>query len=149
MEFRFHIHGVRPRGRAISEMLAVIILLALTIVAGVAVYQIFMGKSTVASATTAISIRSVDISGANGVMTITVQNTGSNVIKSITVTVYRGGSTVSISPGGSSTVSLTPGRTWSQVFTGSFVSGDRYTVTVKASSNTGSSTIATATVTAG
>ena len=149
MEFRLRIHDMRSRGRAISEMLAVIILLALTIVAGVAVYQMFMGKSTVASTTTAISIRSVDISGANGVMTITVQNIGSNVITSITVTVYRGGSTVSIRPSGSQTVSLTPGRAWSHVFTGSFVSGDQYTVTVQASSNTGSSTIATATVTAG
>ncbi|WP_174448695.1 archaellin/type IV pilin N-terminal domain-containing protein [Conexivisphaera calida] len=136
------------RRKAISEMLAIIILLALTVVAGVLVYQIFTGKAGVASTNTTVSIQSAYISGENGVMTLTIQNTGSNIINSLTVTVYQGGSTVSISPGGSQSVSITPGSSWSGTFTGSFTPGTQYTIIVQASSSTGSSTTATVTVTA-
>ncbi|MGC8848688.1 MAG: archaellin/type IV pilin N-terminal domain-containing protein [Conexivisphaera sp.] len=135
------------RRKAISEMLAVIILLALAVVAGVLVYQIFMGKAGVASQNTAISIQSATISGATGVMTITVQNTGSSSINQLTVTVYPSGT--SINPSGPQSVSITPGSSWSGTFTGSFTPGQQYTIVVQATSSTGGSTIATVTVTAG
>jgi len=128
-------------------MLGVIILLSLTIVAGVLVYQIFTGKSNVASSATALSIQSVTISGENSVMTITVQNTGTSTIQSIKIQVYQSGSTVSIS-GSFSPSTITPGQTASGTFTGSFTPGTQYTVVVTATSSTGSTTTATAVVTA-
>jgi len=128
-------------------MLGVIILLSLTIVAGVLVYQIFTGKSNVASSATALSIQSATISGENSVMTITVQNTGTSTINSINVQVYQSGSTISIS-GSFSPSTITPGQTASGTFTGSFTPGTQYTVVVTATSSTGSTTTATAVVTA-
>jgi hypothetical protein len=143
-----HWHGPLSRRKAISEMLAVIILLSLTIVAGVLVYQIFTGKANVASSATAVSIQSVTISGENGVMTITVQNTGTSTIQSLSVTVYSGGgSTVSLS-GSFTPSSIAPGQTASGTFTGSFSPGAQYTVVVTATAAGGSTTTATATVTA-
>jgi len=143
----YHRHGHMSRRRAISEMLGVIILLSLTIVAGVLVYQIFTGKSNVASSATALSIQSVTISGENSVMTITVQNTGTSTINSINVQVYQSGSTVSIS-GSFSPSTIAPGQTASGTFTGTFTPGQQYTVVVTATSSSGSTTTATATVTA-
>jgi len=128
-------------------MLGVIILLSLTIVAGVLVYQIFTGKSNVASSATALSIQSAAISGENGVMTVTVQNTGTSVINSISIEVYQGGSTVTVK-GSFSPSTITPGQTASGTFTGSFAPGTQYTVVVTATSSTGSTTTATAVVTA-
>ena len=143
-----HGHGPLSRRKAISEMLAVIILLSLTIVAGVLVYQIFTGKANVASSATAVSIQSVTISGENGVMTITVQNTGTSTIQSLSVTVYgSSGSTVSLS-GSFTPSSIAPGQTASGTFTGSFSPGAQYTVVVTATAAGGSTTTATATVTA-
>jgi len=137
------------RRRAISEMLGVIILLSLTIVAGVLVYQIFTGKSNVASSATALSIQSATISGENGVMTVTVQNTGTSVISSISIQVYQsGGSTVTVNGAFSPPSSITPGQTASGTFTGSFTPGTQYTIVVTATSSTGSTTTATAVVTA-
>ncbi len=136
------------RRKAISEMLAVIILLALTVVAGVLVHQIFTGKAGVASSSTAVSIQSAYISGENGVMTLTMQNTGSSIISSVTVSVYQNGNQVSqLSPSLPSN-GIPPGQSWSGTFTGSFTSGEQYTIIVQASSNTGSSTTSTVTVTA-
>jgi len=133
-------------------MLGVIILLSLTIVAGVLVYQIFTGKSNVASSATALSIQSATISGENGVMTVTVQNTGTSVINSISIEVYQSGSTVSVS-GSFSPSSITPGQTASGTFTGSFTPGAQYTIVVTAATSTSTSgsystTTATAVVTA-
>jgi len=143
----YHRHGHMSRRKAISEMLGVIILLSLTIVAGVLVYQIFTGKSNVASSATALSIQSATISGENSVMTITVQNTGTSTINSINIQVYQSGSTISIS-GSFSPSTITPGQTASGTFTGSFTPGTQYTVVVTATSSTGSTTTATAVVTA-
>ena len=143
----YHRHGHMSRRKAISEMLGVIILLSLTIVAGVLVYQIFTGKSNVASSATALSIQSATISGENSVMTITVQNTGTSTIQSINVQVYQSGSTVSVQ-GSFSPSTITPGQTASGTFTGSFTPGTQYTVVVTATSSTGSTTTATAVVTA-
>jgi len=128
-------------------MLGVIILLSLTIVAGVLVYQIFTGKSNVASSATALSIQSATISGENSVMTITVQNTGTSTINSITIQVYQSGSTVTVS-GSFSPSTITPGQTASATYTGSFTPGTQYTIVVTATSSTGSTTTATAVVTA-
>jgi hypothetical protein len=140
--------GSLNRRKAISEMLGVIILLSLTIVAGVLVYQIFTGKSNVASSATAISIQSATISGVNGVMTITVQNTGTTTIQSLSVMVYgSGGSTVSVSGSFSPNSNLAPGLTSSGAFTGSFSTGAQYTVVVTATA-AGGSTTAVAVVTA-
>jgi len=130
-------------------MLGVIILLSLTIVAGVLVYQIFTGKSNVASSATALSIQSATISGENGVMTVTVQNTGTSVINSISINVYQsGGSTVTVKGAFSPPSSITPGQTTSGTFTGSFTPGTQYTIVVTATATPGGSTTATAVVTA-
>ncbi|BBE42052.1 archaellin/type IV pilin N-terminal domain-containing protein [Conexivisphaera calida] len=141
-------HTAVHRRKAISEMLAVIILLALTVVAGVLVYQIFTGKAGVASTNTAISIQSAYISGENGVMTLTVQNTGSNIINSVTVQVYQNGKQVLQQSPSLPSNGIPPGQSWSETFTGSFTPGEQYTIIVQASSSTGSSTTATVTVTA-
>ena len=149
----YHRHGHMSRRRAISEMLGVIILLSLTIVAGVLVYQIFTGKSNVASSATAISIQSATISGENGVMTVTVQNTGTSVINSINVTVYQSGSKVSVTGSFTPSSNVAPGQTASGTFTGSFTPGTQYTIVVTAATSTSTSgsystTTATAVVTA-
>jgi len=143
-----HGHGPLSRRRAISEMLAVIILLSLTIVAGVLVYQIFTGKANVASSATAVSIQSLTISGENGVMTITVQNTGTSTIQSLQVKVYQSGGAAVAVNGQFSPPSIAPGQTTSGTFTGNFAPGQQYTVVVTATAAGGSTTTATATVTA-
>jgi len=133
-------------------MLGVIILLSLTIVAGVLVYQIFTGKSNVASSATAISIQSATISGTNNVMVLTVQNTGTSTLQSLSVTVYQNGKPVLSSTSFTPSSNIAPGQTTSGTFTPqpgqTFMSGTEYTIVVTAASSTGSTATATVVVTA-
>jgi len=129
-------------------MLGVIILLTITVVTAVLVYQIFIGKANIAASSPAISIQSATISGS--VLTITVQNTGTATLSNYQVEVYNpfGGSMAIApqTPGGLEPGTLAPGQTASGVYTCQyFTPGEEYRVVVTASSNSGN-VMATATV---
>ena len=143
-----HRRGHLGRRRAISEMLGVIILLAITMVAAALVYQIFIGKANIAASAPALSIQSATISGS--VLTITVQNTGTATVSNFQVTVYNPlGGSMDISPqtpGGLQPSPLAPGQTASGVYTcQDFTPGVQYRVVVTASYNSGT-VMASATV---
>ena len=130
-------------------MLGTIILLTITVVAAVLVYQIFIGKANVAASAPAISIQSATISGS--VLTITVQNTGTAVLSNYRVAVYSPtGSPLTLNgqvAGWLEPGTLAPGQTASGTFTcQDFTPGLEYRVVVTASSSSGSTVMATAVV---
>ncbi|MEM4098998.1 MAG: type IV pilin N-terminal domain-containing protein [Candidatus Micrarchaeaceae archaeon] len=130
---------MRTKRKAISEMLAVIIMLALTIVAGAFVYQVFFGRASTFSSAPSITIQDVTIS--NGEIVLTVKNSGSIGITLSSVSVYLNGSPKTIN-GGTWTPSsgtVAPGST--AVFTGSIseVPGANYLIVVQGTTGTGTS----------
>jgi uncharacterized membrane protein len=129
-------------------MLGIIILLTITVVAAVLVYQIYIGKANIAASAPAISIQSATISGS--VLTITVQNSGTATLSNYQVEVYnpQGGSMAIApqTPGGLDPGTLAPGETASGVYVCPyFTPGVQYRVVVTAASNSGT-VMASATV---
>ena len=135
----------RGNRRAISEMLAVIIMLALTVVAGAFVYQVFFNKANSYSNTASINIDNAQIS--NNELVMTVKNLGSITFTTLSVTVYSGGSQVTISGGSFLPSTLSPGQT--AVYTGSLSEsvGASYLIEVEGTSTSAGSVVATITIT--
>jgi len=133
-----------PNRRALSEMLAVIIILAMTIVAGAFVYETFFNKANSYANTAALSIDSATIS--NNMLVMTVKNSGSMTFTSLSVSVYTGGSVV-LGPSYSfSPSSLSPGQT--SVYTGSLSEsvGATYLITVEGVSSSAGNVVATVSI---
>ena len=126
-------------------MLAVIIMLALTIVAGAFVYEAFFNKANSYSNTASINIDNAQIS--NGELVMTVKNLGSITFTTLSVTVYSGGSVVTISGGSFSPSTLSPGQT--AVYTGSLSEtvGASYLIEVEGTSTSAGSVVGTITIT--
>ncbi|MEM4066263.1 MAG: archaellin/type IV pilin N-terminal domain-containing protein [Candidatus Micrarchaeaceae archaeon] len=126
---------MRTKRKAISEMLAVIIMIALTIVAGAFVYQVFFSRASTFSSAPSITIQDVTIS--NGEIVLTVKNSGSIGVTLSNVSVYLNGGT-SVTNTWTSTVA--PGST--AVYTGSlggiYTPGASYLIVVKGTTGTGS-----------
>ncbi len=136
--------------KSISEMLAVIILLALVVVAGAFVYNVFFGRANTLTSNPSIQITSASLQG--GVLTITVKNTGTVAFSTITVELYEAGGspvnpatssgssspqwTIPISTNGGQ---LAPGQTasWSEPYGSNVQSGNTYTVVVTAQTSSG------------
>ncbi len=128
--------------KAISEMIATIILIGIAIVAGAFVYTYFFGRVNSIGNTAAVEIESANI--VNSQLIITIKNTGTYTFSSIaTPALYSGGSAVSISSGSFSSSTLSPGMTTSGVFSFSETAGNTYTIIVTAtySGGTTSSTV--------
>ena len=110
---------VRHRKKGIGELLAVIIVIAITIVAGLVLYSFVMGKISMFGNSAGLEVETAQIT--NGVVLLTVKNTGTYTFTQISFKIYINGAqqgsaqTISLPSGG-----LAPGQSAS--FTGSFSS---------------------------
>jgi P pilus assembly chaperone PapD len=133
----------RQKRRAIGELLAALIVIGITIVAGVVVYDVVFGRLNTIGYTPGISIQEATI--ANGQAFVTVKNTGTYTLSSVTVTIYYNGQSVGTGSGGS----IAPGQTVaiSPITLSGFTyqPGETFTVYVVANYN-GGQTSTTATV---
>ncbi len=132
--------------RGIADILAVLIVIGITIVAGVALYSMVMGKVSMFGNSAGLEIQNSEIT--NNMAIITVKNTGTYTFSSVSYTVYSGGSSVlsggfslpsgGLAPGQSvSTVqqfsSSNPevvGNSYTIVITGTYTNGQTYTTSV-------------------
>jgi flagellin-like protein len=98
------------RIRAISPLIATIILIAITIVGGLLIYNLFFATSSTASSTSAISVQNIDLVVPGGTgqpqFSITVKNAGNKPITGYIITIYGDtgskqliGSRLTIQPG--------------------------------------------------
>jgi len=76
--------------RGISPLLATIILVAITVSAGLVIYHLFFSLSGVAGSTASIEVVSADLIKASSkiMLSVTVKNTGSKPFVTCTVTVW-------------------------------------------------------------
>jgi len=81
---------LKRKMRGISPLLATVILIAITISAGLAIYTLFFTTFSAMSATLDIQIISVDIVEASGttLVSATIKNTGNKPIQECKVTIY-------------------------------------------------------------
>ncbi|MGC9209494.1 MAG: archaellin/type IV pilin N-terminal domain-containing protein [Nitrososphaeria archaeon] len=111
------IFSSRRRRRAIGELLSVIIVIAITIVAGLVLYSFVMGKISLFGNSPGLQIENAQIT--DGVVIVSVKNTGSYSFSNVSIQIYLNGQAlggpqqIPLPPGG-----LGPGQTAS--FTGSF-----------------------------
>lgn len=110
MDTRWKKSGALTDRRAISPLIATLILILIAVVGGGMVYIVFSNQAKSLSTTTDIQVQSASISNANGIVvaSVTVKNTGTTTIGKITVKVYGGnGSPCNLTP----IVTLKPGGT--------------------------------------
>jgi len=118
--------------RAISPLIATIILIAITITAGLLIYNLFLSASSTASNVGQVEIMNaqlvVDSSG-NYVLALTVKNTGTKPVNQLQI--YIGTATT---PSATISQTLQPGQSYYWRTTGSstYVIGNRYLITVVA-----------------
>ncbi len=124
--------AVQRKRKSIGELLAVIIVIAITIVAGLVVYSIVMGKVSLFGNSPGLEIENAQLS--NGVLTVSVKNTGSYTFSTVTIQVIYNGGTVTITPlnGSSNSIatSLQPGQSASGTYTLSETVGGTYTIII-------------------
>ena len=125
------------RKKAISPMIATIILIAIALAGGLLVYTYMTSMAGVIGAKGQISVEAVDLvkdTEGNVIFSITVKNTGNKPIKQINITI-AGESEDSFS-GVSAAAPLQPGQTASYMkssgFSGTYVVGNGYNVVIKA-----------------
>jgi flagellin-like protein len=122
--------------RAISPLIATIILIAITIVGGLLIYNLFFATSSTASSTSAISVQNIDLvvpgGTGNAQFSITIKNTGNKPIIGYTITVIGEGNAQNSTT--RSSLTIQPGQTFSEQYTPnglSFVVGKYYAVNIK------------------
>ena len=127
--------------RAISPLIATIILISITISAGLAVYAFVSGMVGTMSSTLEIQIQSVDIvkAGSNVLLAATIKNTGTMQISSCTVTIAGESGTAILNLG-----SIEPGKAASASLSNpsglSLIVGNTYPVSVVATATQSSLT---------
>ena len=110
--------------KGLSPLLAIIIGLIVTIVAGILLAQLYFSYAATISARPAANIEYVDLieNGDNDILVINVKNTGNVPIDIDDVTINgAGGAACSTSPGNNTDIQ--PGETFSITCTGGFVPG--------------------------
>ncbi len=105
------------RRRAIGELLSVIIVIAITIIAGLVLYSFVMGKISLFGNSPGLQIENAQIT--SGIVIVSVKNTGTYTFSNISFQIYLNGQAL----GGPQQIPLPsgglgPGQTAS--FTGSF-----------------------------
>ncbi|PSN90817.1 hypothetical protein B9Q03_05970 [Candidatus Marsarchaeota G2 archaeon OSP_D] len=116
--------------RGISEMIAAIILVIITIAIGAGVYIYVTGLVSHNQVKNALQITEVSLTG--GDLSITVQNTGSLTINSLKV--YFNG----VAAASATSITLSPGQSYSTVLTGlTATPGNEYPVYVTATTVNG------------
>lgn len=123
--------------KAISPIIATIVLVAITIVGGLLIYSFFYGTSGILQSKGQISVEAMDlVSTPSGtVFSITVKNTGNKPATSVKVTL------ASESEEELLTADLQPGQSVSSVLsslTGTYTIGESYPVVIKAEFSDGS-----------
>ena len=76
--------------RGISPLLATIILISITVSAGLVIYHFFFSTAGTASATISLEVVSVDLvkTGGKIMLSVTIKNTGSKPLQGATVTIW-------------------------------------------------------------
>jgi len=92
--------------RGIGELLSALIIIGITIIAGIVVYDVLFARMNTIGYTAGISIQDSTIS--NGMAFITVKNTGTYTLTSVSVTIYYNGQQVG---SGSYSGNINPGQT--------------------------------------
>ena len=87
--------------RGVSPLIATIILMAITVGAGLVIYNLFFGTAGTLSAQLNIQIVSVDIvkTSSHTLVSATIKNTGNKPISSCTVTIYGDSGTATLNLG--------------------------------------------------
>jgi len=87
--------------RGISPLLATIILIAITVGAGLVIYNLFFSTASRMSAQLSIQVVSVDVVKTSSQMLVsaTIKNTGNKPISSCTVTIYGDSGTATLDLG--------------------------------------------------
>ena len=92
--------------KGIGELLSALIIIGITIIAGVVVYDVLFARMNTIGYTAGISVQSSTIS--NGQAFITVKNTGTYTLTGVSVTIYYNGQNVG---SGSYSGNINPGET--------------------------------------
>jgi flagellin-like protein len=123
--------------RAISPLIATIILIAITIVGGLLIYNLFFATSSTASSTSAISVQNIDlvVPGGSGDVqfSITIKNTGNKPVIAYKITIFGENGQNSIT-NTTNTLTVQPGQTFSEQKTLSglsFIVGKYYAVNIQ------------------
>jgi len=134
--------------RGVSPLIATIILMAITVGAGLVIYNLFFGTAGTLSAQLNIQIVSVDIvkTSSHTLVSATIKNTGNKPISSCTVTIYGDSGTATLNLG-----SIDVGQTKSTSATDpsgfTVTAGKTYPVKIAASASDGSTLDKSLTVT--
>jgi len=139
--------NVAKSRKAVSPLLATIILIAITVAAGLVIYNLFFSSVGTMSSTLQVDIISCDLvktaSPSKVLLSITVKNTGNRPITTCKVSIWDNTPTEKPATGGGEilTASLNPGAFASYSFTDtnigtSFDVGKSYPVKIKAGDGT-------------
>ena len=125
--------------RGISPLIATIILISITIAAGLSVYALVSGMIGTMSSNLNIEVQSVDLvqAGSNTLVAATIQNSGNIQIASCTLTITGDSGTATLNLG-----AITPGQTASASVSNpsgfSITVGNAYPVSIKVTATGGS-----------
>jgi len=130
---------LKKKARGISPLIATVILIAITVSAGLAIYTMLFSSISTISTTLDIQIISIDIVKASGttLVSATIKNSGNKPIETCTVTFYgEDGSQHTLDLG-----DMDPGETQSHSETTSGLTvtvGESYPVTIHVEASDGS-----------
>jgi len=136
--------------RAISPLIATIILISICVAGGLLIYNVFFSTTGTLTAKGQVEVESMDLvkdTAGNVVFSITIKNSGNKPVTELKVNLAGTEYSVTL-PGGS----LQPGQSVSHVETsptapaGGFVAGNSYNVVIKATFSDGSSFTTTTSV---
>jgi len=143
---------VAKRLKGVSPLIATLILIAITIVGGILVYHVFFSTASSISTNGNVQIESANIYSGPNIMVLEIKNTGSIAVENMSITVYQSGSSTPIlTETNILKAPLAPGQETGELFNGPnppFVSGNTYTVIIKAVLSNGASVTTSTTVTA-
>ena len=134
--------------KGVSPLIATIILMAITVGAGLVIYSLFFGTAGTLSAQLSIQVVSVDIvkTSSHTLVSATIKNIGNKLISSCTVTIYGDSGTATLNLG-----SIDVGQTKSASATDpsgfTVTAGKTYPVKIAASASDGSALDKSLTVT--
>ena len=136
--------------RAISPLIATVILIAICVAGGLLVYSIFFSTTSTITAKGQVSVEAIDLvkdTDGNAVFSITIKNTGNKPVTDLKVNVNNEGEqsiNLDAFPGG-----LQPGQSVSYIndeLTQNYVVGNSYNVVIMATFSDGSTATITTSV---
>ena len=138
--------------RAISPLIATIILISICVAGGLLIYNVFFSTGGTLTAKGQVSVESIDLVKATGgdvAFSITIKNTGNKPAKSVKITLVGGDNKINDELLGAGS-SLEPGQTVSYFNTNlspnDYTAGNSYSVVIKATFSDDSTFTTTASV---